>query len=136
VNPDRDRQDRRNPWPNPLDTPLDRARRIAGMYRARLRALDAAACDVLDETAVSFGEGWMLEREETIADDQEVTTAEAAHLACVHPDVIRRWACMPHPDHPDRPLLARFGWRGRERTYVAKKVREARKLAGRPQHAG
>jgi hypothetical protein len=136
VNPDRDRQDRRNPWPNPLDTPLDRARRIAGMYRSRLRALDRGACDVLDETAVSFGETWMLERPDIVDPDQELTTAEAAALVRVHPDAIRRWACLAHPTAPDRSLLPRFGWRGRERTYIAAKVLEAAVLVKSGQLAG
>jgi hypothetical protein len=129
VNPELDRQNRRNPWPNPLDTPLDRARRIAGMYRSRLRALDTSACDILDDTAASFGETWMLEREETIGDDQDLTTTEAAQLACVSEDTIRKWACTNHPEDDTRKLLPRFGWRGRKRTYIAGKVREAAALA-------
>lgn len=134
MNPDLDRQDRRSPWPNPLDTPLDRARRIAGMYRARLRALDAGACDVLDETAVSFGEDWMLERPDIVEADAELTTAQAASLVRVHPDTIRKWACLPHPTEDERRLLPRFGWRGRERTYIAAKVIEAARLIKSGQH--
>jgi hypothetical protein len=134
VNPDRDRQIRRNPWPNPVDTPLDRARKIAGMYRSRLRALDTAACDVLDETAVSFGEDWMLERPDVVDPDRELTTSEAAELVHVHPDTVRKWACQPHPEHPDLPLLPRFKMRGRERTYLARHILEAAAAVRRAQH--
>lgn len=125
MNPERDQQPKRNPWPGALDTPVGRARRIAGMYRAHLRALDATACDRLDETAVNFGETWMLDREDLIDDDQELTTAEAAAFVGVHPDTVRRWSTTKTPGGDGEVLLPRFGWRGRERTYIAAKVREA-----------
>jgi len=99
------------------------------MYRARLRALDTAACDDCDETAVSFGETWMLEREDLIDDDRELSTAEAGALVGVHPDTVRRWAATKDPRDGSRMLLPRFGWRGRERTYIAGKVREAAIMA-------
>jgi hypothetical protein len=136
MNPDRDKQPKRNPWPGNLDTPVGRARRIAGMYRQHLRTLDPERCDHLDATAVSFGETWMLEREDLIDDDQELTTAESAQLVGVHPDTIRRWAATKHPDDPQRMMLARYGWRVRERTYIAGKVREAAIMARKSQLAG
>jgi hypothetical protein len=122
-------QPRRGAWPNPLDTPLDRARRIAGMYRARLRALDTAACDELDDTVRAFGETWMLDKPDLVDPDRELTTAEAAAYARVSQDMIRHWARLKHPKDPGKPLLPRFGWRGRERTYIAAKVVEAAVLA-------
>lgn len=125
MNPDLNRQDRRNLWPNPVDTPLDRARRIAGMYRARLRALDATACDVLDETAASFGETWMLEKLDVVDPNSELTTAQAAELARVPIERIRKWACASNPENPAEPLLPRFKMRGRERTYLAQHVLKA-----------
>lgn len=131
-----DQQPKRNPWPGGRDTPVGRARRIAGMYRARLRALDLDACAQCDEVAASFGETWMLERPDLVDDDRELTRAEAADLVDVHPDTIARWAGTRHPDDPDRMLLPRFGWRGKQRTYIAGKVREAAALAKRRQLAG
>jgi hypothetical protein len=119
----------RGVWPNAIDTPLDRARRIAGMYRARLGTLDPAARDDCDQTAVSFGEDWMIDKPDIVDDSRELTTAEAAELAQVHPDTIRKWACLKHPTNPGAKLLPRCGWRGRERTYVATKVLEAAVLA-------
>lgn len=123
-----DDQGRRGTWPNPVDTPLDRARRIAGMYRARLRALDRDACDDCDATAVGFGETWMVEKPDIVDPTREMTTNEAAELAQTSPEAIRHWARCKHPDDPTRMLLPRFGWRGRERTYIAGKILEAAAL--------
>lgn len=122
VNPDLDRQDRRNPWPNPVDTPLDRARKIAGMYRAHLRAAAPALCAQADEVAVSFGETWMIEKPDIVDPDAELTTAEAADLVRVSVRRIRDWAQAEHPEKPSEPLLPRFKMRGRERTYLAVNV--------------
>ena len=126
-----DDQPRRGAWPNPVDTPLDRARRIAGMYRARLRALDPAAAADCDATAVGFGETWMLERPDIVEPNRELTTAEAAELVNTTPKRIREWACADHPDQPNTPLLPRFKMRGRERTYLAQHVLAAAALMRR-----
>jgi hypothetical protein len=125
MNPDLDRQPTRNPWPFAGDTALDRARKVAQMYRARLRALNLDACNEADTTAIQFGETWVTPQLVTIDDTDTVTTAEAADLVNVSEDVIRQWACTEHPERPGEMLLPRFGWRGRARTYLARQVREA-----------
>jgi hypothetical protein len=135
VNPDLDKQGRRSLWPYPLDTDLDKAHKIANMYRSRLRALDLDACNLLDDTVTAFGETWMLDKPEIVDPDREVTTRQAADLAQVHPDTIRKWACLRHPEDPTRELLPRFKMRGRERTYLAGKVLEAAAAVRRVQHA-
>lgn len=136
MRPDLDRQDR-NPWPFPHDTTLDRTRKIALMYRQHLRTLNPAISDQLDQTAASFGETWMLDKPDTSPDDDhDVTTDEAADLAGVSADTIRKWACMPHPAEPGRNLLPRFGRRNRQRTYLAQHVREAAAIMRQQRHAG
>lgn len=133
MNPDYDKQT--NPrWPHHLDNPVHRARAVARMYRSRLRALDPDACDDCDLTAATFGETWMLNRETLVEPSKELTTAEAAYLVNVHPDTIRKWACMNHPDRPDEKLLPRFKKRGRQRTYLAGKVLEAAARISQARH--
>lgn len=137
MNPDLDRQDRtsQRQWPNPVDTPLDRARRIAGMYRTRLKALEPAACAEADAVAVSFGEGWMVDKPDIVEPDAELTTAQAAELVRVNIRRIRDWAQATHPEHPGEPLLPRFKMRGRERTYLAVHVLAAASAMRRYRHA-
>lgn len=128
MNPDLDRQGR-NPWPFPNDLPVDRARKVALMYRQHLHTLNQHICDQLDQTAAAFGETWMLETEDDPTDDdRELTTAQAADLAGTTAKRIREWACAPHPDRPGEMLLPRFKTRGRERTYLAVHVRAAAAL--------
>lgn len=91
MNPDLDRQDRRNPWPWPGDTPLQRARRIALAYRQHLRAANRGVADALDATARSYGETWVYEQTVTVDRDDMVTTAQAAELAGVGVETIRQW---------------------------------------------
>jgi hypothetical protein len=134
MNSDLDHQGRRGVWPNPIDTPLDRARRIASMYRARLRALDTAACDDCDATAAGFGEMWMLEKPDLVDEHQDWTTSEAADEVRVSAGTIRKWACTPHPAE-QRMLLPRLGQRNGERTYLARHVLEAAAIVARQQHA-
>jgi hypothetical protein len=135
MNPHLDRQDRRNPWPWPVDTPLDRARKVALMYRTHLRSMAPAICAQVDETAVIYGEDWMVEKPDIIDPDAELTTAEAADLAKVPVERIRKWACADHPEKPGEPLLPRFKMRGRERTYLAANVLGAAAAMRRYRHA-
>lgn len=124
MNPDLDQQGRTR-WPFPGDTQLDRARKIAQMYRTRLRALNTDACDDADRTAAEFGETWVTPQLAVVDDADAITGDEAADLVNVTEDVIRQWACTDHPEKPGEMLLPRFGWRGRKRTYLAGQVREA-----------
>lgn len=133
MNPDLDRQDRSNLWAAATD--LDRARRIALMYRARLRTLNRDACTQADETAASFGETWMLDRLDIVNPDDVVTTAQAAELVRVPIERIRKWACANHPERPNEPLLPRAARRGRERTFLAVHVLAAAAAMRRYRHA-
>lgn len=134
MRPGLDEQGRRGEWPNPIDGPLERARKVAGMYRARLRALDRGACDDCDATAVGFGETWMLEKPDLVDRYTEWTTSEAAAEVHVSPGTIRKWACLAHPTE-ERALLPRLGGRNGERTYLARHVLEAAAIVARQQHA-
>lgn len=91
MNPDLDRQPRRNPWPHPGDTPFQRRTRIAWAYREHLRTANPVVCAALDEAMTSYGETWVCERVLTLPDDQPVTGGEAADLVDVDLDTIRKW---------------------------------------------
>lgn len=128
--PDYDKQT--NPrWPNFTDGPTQRARAVARMHRALLRSVRPDLADQADATAAGFGETWMLEREQLVEPEQEMTAAEAAALVNVTPNTLHKWAAMNHPDDPSRPLLPRFKKRGRERTFLAGHVLAAAALMRR-----
>jgi len=135
MNPDLNRQPRRGIWPWPVDTPLDRARRIAGMYRARLKLLGPDSCTEADQLMRDYGETWMLDKPDIIEPEQELTTAQAAELVNVPVARIRKWACLDHPEKPGEPLLPRFKMRGKQRTYLAVNVLAAAAAVRRQRHA-
>lgn len=135
MNPDLNEQPRRSAWPWPAEPPLERARRITRMYRHHLNTANPQICAVLDDTMRGFGEDWMLEREQLIEADRELTTAEVAELVHVPVERVRKWACMDHPEKPGQPLLPRFKMRGRERTYLAEHALEAAAAMRRYRHA-
>lgn len=89
MNPDRNNQPRRSAWPYPGDSPLARARRIAHMYRQQLRTLNRATADRLDDTAVSFGETWVIESAVIYQDDDLLDPRDAAAYLCVTTDAVR-----------------------------------------------
>ncbi len=123
MNQDLDRQSRQTGrWPWPPHDAVDIARMVAGMYRARLGALDKTAQQEADEVCRSYGQTWMLPALEIVDPQAAVTTAEAAVLVNRPPETIRKWACMDHPERPGEKLLPRFKRRGRERTYLAEHV--------------
>ncbi|HEY6116776.1 MAG TPA: hypothetical protein VI172_12535 [Candidatus Dormibacteraeota bacterium] len=119
MKPELNNQPRRGTWPNPADTPLDRARRIAQMYRAHLNQHAPAMAAAVDNTCASYGETWMLEQSDIVDPDAALTTAQAAELVHVTPQRIRVWATTTHPEKPGQMLLPRFGMQGREQTYIA-----------------
>lgn len=134
MNPELNEQSQRNPWPWPVDTPLDRARKIAGMYRRHLLTAAPGVCASVDDTAREFGETWLLEKPDLVDPDAELTTAEAARLVAVPVRRIREWAQATHPEDRTKSLLPRFKMRGRERTYLAQHVLAAAAAMRRYQH--
>lgn len=113
-------------WPWPEDTALERARRIANSLIALLPP-DEATIHIA--TAHRLGESWLGARLLAYTPDQAITTTQAAELLSVSRDVIRQWACAPHPQDPSRPLLPRAGRRGRQQTYLVKCLFDAAYLA-------
>ncbi|MFI6228613.1 hypothetical protein ACIBCR_15030 [Micromonospora echinospora] len=90
MSPDYDKKPTRQQWPFPGDSPTIRARKIAQMYRARLRALDPTACDEADATASQFGETWVIPKVVTANDDDFLGPSDAADFLCTSTANIRR----------------------------------------------
>jgi hypothetical protein len=135
LNPDLNEQPRRAAWPWAADTSLDRARRIAGMYRARLNLAAPDSCAEADQLMRDYGQTWMLDKPDIVEADTELTTAQAAEMVNVPVARIRKWACADHPEKPGEPLLPRFKMRGKERTYLAVNVLAAAAAMRRYRHA-
>jgi len=111
-----------NRWPTAADTPLDRARAIANSL---LRLLPASERPMWTARAHALGETWLGEQPVIHTPDQAITTREAAQLLGVSEDLIRAWACRPHPEDPTRKLLPRFKKDGARRTYLVADVLDA-----------
>lgn len=116
-------------WPIAFATPIDIRETVARAYRTGLLNADPELCAKIDAQMLKFGQHWISDMEVRDEPTEEMTTTEAAVYACVHRNTILQWACTPHPCIEGRMLLPRFGWRGRERTYLALHVAEAKKTA-------
>lgn len=122
-------------WPWPGEDDLARARRVANAYREHLARANPQVCAALDDTMRAYGELWAIPVDMVYERDRAITTAEAAELVGVTPELIRHWARLPHPDDPDRTLLPRFRRRGRDMTYLVMHVEAAVEAYRRLQHA-
>lgn len=91
MNPNLDRKPTREQWPHPGDTPLQKARRYVHAYRQHLKTANPELCAALDDAARAYGDDWVCGALITTADDQLLTTAEAAELAGVDIETIRQW---------------------------------------------
>lgn len=95
---------RRQPWPHPGDTALDRARHIARTYRNELARLDPHRASVLDDAFVRYGEPWITPQPGELDLN---TTLPAPALSDYlggdpTPATIRQWASRGHiPRHTD-----------------------------------
>lgn len=78
-------------WPYPGDSPLARARRLAGAYRAALQTANPAACTDLDNLAQRWGETWLAPTPARHNLDDWLSPADAADLAAVTTNTLRQW---------------------------------------------
>jgi hypothetical protein len=77
------------PWPFPGDAPVARARKVALAYRHALLAADPEAAHALDRRMIGWGQFWVVPRDVVYADDEWITAAQAAELACTTPGYLR-----------------------------------------------
>lgn len=119
-------------WPWPQETPLERARHVARVYREHLHTMSRDRCDALDKAMTEVGVTWLTARERVFEDTDAITGDLAAELVGRPESTIRRWANRPHPTKTGRVLLPGHGWDGRRRTFLAGAVREAARLMDGP----
>lgn len=92
-------------WPWPADTALDRARRVAQLYRVSLAAVDPERCETLDQQVARFGQGWAVPSVSTHEDDDLLTAELAADAVHVKTRTIYAWRQdgLPVVATPDGP---------------------------------
>lgn len=78
-------------WPWPADSPLDRARRLLGSYRAALGKADPLACARIDEWALAHGQAWVVPAAWPYADDELITCQQVADLCHVEIRTVYHW---------------------------------------------
>lgn len=78
-------------WPFPADTVLDRARRVAHIYRHALQQLDPDRCHALDAQIVSAGQTWVAPTPNTHEPDDLLTAELAADEMGVAKRTIYAW---------------------------------------------
>ncbi|MFD6069395.1 MerR family transcriptional regulator [Amycolatopsis lurida] len=82
---------RRDPWPWPGDTPLDRARRIARTYREALMIAAPDTCVDLDARCRDLGQTWVVPKPLSFGPDDLLDAKEVADMCNVQPSTIRQW---------------------------------------------
>lgn len=89
---------RRPQWPNPADTPVDRARAIATDLHQRLARHDPDEAAAVAAAAAALGEPWLTPRPAIYSDNHLLTATEAsAYLGGdPQPGTIRQWANRAH----------------------------------------
>jgi hypothetical protein len=83
---------RRPQWPNPADTPLDRARSVARTILAELAKLDPDHATRVAEGINALGEQWLIPQPGPYRPDEWVTLEEAAQYTGGTRDMIYKWA--------------------------------------------
>lgn len=82
---------RRNAWPWPADTQLDRARRVAQSYRAELLARLPDVCAALDAAMLERGQRWVVPRPAVADLDEWVTVSVAAEHVGLTDQAVYAW---------------------------------------------
>lgn len=78
-------------WPNPADTDLVKARKVATVYRTHLHTANRGICDQIDDAMRDAGHAWILPTLITYDVTTNVIATEAAAIAGVKPGTIHQW---------------------------------------------
>lgn len=90
-------------WPWPADTTLDRSRRVAGIYRAALEAVEPSECAQLDVWAIAYGQGWVAPSAWPYGEDDLLTPQQVADACHIQLRTVYRWHLrgLRYTDTPD-----------------------------------
>jgi len=82
---------RKDPWPWPGDSALDKARRTARSYREALLTADPQACAHLDAQMTACGQRWLVPTPAHTQLDDFVTLDIAGEHVGLTADAVRKW---------------------------------------------
>jgi hypothetical protein len=100
---------KKDPWPFPGDSKLERSRKVCRSYRNALLSADPETCRFLDENAAEVGEGWVSPLESPITDVDELLSAEQiSSMFFVSPRTVRKWGYRGHIERIDRDGKPRY----------------------------
>jgi hypothetical protein len=90
---------RKDAWPHPGDTKLDRARRCAHTYRAELLKVAPDRAAAVDARLTELGEPWVAPQRADVDLDAWVSLDQAAELTGGTRDMIYKWATRDERIH-------------------------------------
>lgn len=85
-------------WPRRGDSPVTIARTVARTYRTHFQAANPVGCAMVDDAMRAYGQLWIVSTVITTAAEDLVNTADAAELAGVTVEAIRKWRSRGYID--------------------------------------
>lgn len=79
-------------WPNPADSPVEVARRVAQSYRMALESVSPELCARIDGQAVEVGQGWVVPNAVPLNTDELMSAKDLEAVLFVPASTLRTWA--------------------------------------------
>lgn len=85
-------------WPHKGDSPVTIARKVALTYRTHLHTANPVVCGRIDDAMRAYGQLWIVSSIITTDAEDLIGTADAAELAGVTMEAIRKWRSRGYID--------------------------------------